>query len=190
MRNIISFMHVSLDGFVAGPNGEINWVKVDQELFDYVAKRIGETDTALYGRKTYDMMEGYWPNAGKQPNASKHDIEHSRWYGQIHKLVLSKTMKGTALPNTEIISDDIAAHINKIKQGEGSEILLFGSPSATHALMQLGLIDGFWLFLNPTILGKGIPLFADVKEMIRLDLLNTRTFNSGVIELSYLVNRQ
>ena len=76
MRKIISFMHVSLDGFVAGPNGEMNWIKVDEEIFDYVGKRIGESDTALYGRVTYDMMEGYWPTAGDGPDASKHDIEH------------------------------------------------------------------------------------------------------------------
>src|SRR5476651_118507 len=63
MRKVISFMHISLDGFVAGPNGEMNWIKVDEEIFDYVGKRISETDTALYGRVTYQMMENYWPTA-------------------------------------------------------------------------------------------------------------------------------
>ena len=78
MRNIISFMHISLDGFVAGPNGEMNWIKVDEEIFDHIGRRISETDTALYGRVTYQMMENYWPTAGDGPDASKHDIEHSR----------------------------------------------------------------------------------------------------------------
>src|SRR6478736_2054994 len=104
MRKIISFMHISLDGFVAGPNGEMNWIKVDQEIFDHVAKRIDASDTALYGRKTYEMMEGYWPTAGDKPKASKHDIEHSQWYKKAHKVVLSKTMKGQSLNNTTIIS--------------------------------------------------------------------------------------
>jgi dihydrofolate reductase len=63
-------MHISLDGFVAGPNGEMNWIKVDEEIFDHVGKRVGQTDTALYGRVTYDMMEGYWPTAADKPNPS------------------------------------------------------------------------------------------------------------------------
>ena len=93
MKKIISFMHISLDGFVAGPNGEMNWIKVDEEIFDYVGKRIGKSDMALYGRVTYQMMENYWPTAAEKPNASKHDIEHAKWYKKVHKVVLSKTMK-------------------------------------------------------------------------------------------------
>jgi dihydrofolate reductase len=100
MRKIISFMHISLDGFVAGPNGEMNWINVNEEIFDYVGKRIGETDTALYGRITYEMMESYWPAAGDKPDASKHDIDHSKWYNKAHKIVLSKTLKDTSLTNT------------------------------------------------------------------------------------------
>jgi len=191
MRKIISFMHVSLDGFVAGPNGEMDWIKVDEEIFDYIGKRISEGDTALYGRVTYQMMEGYWPTAGEQPGASKHDIEHSKWYKNVQKVVLSKTMKDATLPNTKIISDNIAGRINEIKQSaSGSEeILLFGSPTATHSLMQLNLIDGYWLFVNPIILGRGIPLFAGIKDKINLQLLATRQFASGVTELNYMVER-
>ena len=189
MRKIISFMHISLDGFVAGPNGEMNWIKVDEEIFDHVEKRIGESDMALYGRVTYQMMENYWPTAADGPNASKHDIEHSKWYKQAHKIVLSKTMRGEDLTNTTIISDNLADSINKIKQQAGSEILLFGSPSATHALIQLNLIDGYWLFVNPVVLGHGIPLFADIKDQIKLKLLTTRQFTSGVTGLDYIVDR-
>lgn len=183
-------MHISLDGFVAGPNGEMNWIKVDEEIFDHVGKRISGTDTALYGRKTYEMMEGYWPGAGDQPNASKHDIDHSKWYKQAHKIVLSKTLKGADLNNTTVISDNLADRINEIKQHQGSEILLFGSPTATHALMQQNLIDGYWLFVNPIILGQGIPLFADIKDKIKLKLLTTHQFTSGVTELSYIVHKE
>lgn len=189
MRKIISFMHLSLDGFVAGPNGEMNWIKVDQEIFDHVGKRISQTDTALYGRVTYQMMEGYWPTAADKPNASKHDIEHSKWYGEAHKIVLSKTLKDVVLPNTAIISDNLSERIQAIKQSPGNsseEILLFGSPTANHSLMQLNLIDGYWLFVNPVILGKGIPLFADIKEKIKLKLVSTKPFSCGVTELNYL----
>lgn len=189
MSNIISFMHISLDGFVAGPKGEMNWIKVNEELFDYIGKRISETDAALYGRATYEMMEGYWPTAGDEPDASKHDIDHSRWYNKAHKIVLSKTMKGADLPNTTIISDNLADRINEIKQQTYKEILLFGSPTATHALIQEGLIDGYWLFVNPIILGQGIPLFVDIKDKVKLNLLTTRQFASGVTELSYVVDR-
>ena len=113
MRKIISFMHISLDGFVAGPNGEMNWIKLGEEIFDHVGKRIGETDTALYGRATYQMMENYWPTAGDKLNATKHDIEHSKWYKNVQKVVLSKTMKDATLPNTKIISDNIAGRMNE-----------------------------------------------------------------------------
>ena len=197
MRKIISFMHVSLDGFVAGLNGELDWVKIDQEIFDYVGKRISEGDTALYGRVTYQMMENYWPTAGDKPKASKHDVEHSKWYNNVHKVVLSQTMKGSGLTNTKIISDNLPDRVNEIKQprpasgGSGSkDILLFGSPTATHSLIQLNLIDGYWLFVNPIILGRGIPLFADIKDKIKLNLLTTRQFTCGVTELNYTVNRQ
>jgi len=189
MRKIISFMHISLDGFVAGPNGELNWAKVDEEIFDHVGKRISEGDTALYGRVTYQMMENYWPTAGDKPAATRHDIEHSKWYSNVHKVVLSKTMKDD-LTNTTIISDNLSDRISEIKQQAGEDILLFGSPTATHSLIQQNLIDGYWLFVNPIILGQGIPLFVDINDKIKLKLLTTRQFTSGVTELNYIVDRQ
>jgi dihydrofolate reductase len=185
MRPLVSFMHVSLDGFVAGPNGEMDWIKVDDEMFDYAGQRTNESDTALYGRVTYEMMEGYWPTAADQPNATKHDKEHSAWYKKVDKVVLSKTMKGQQLPNTIIISEDIAHRVSALKQQAGKEIIIFGSPGASHSLMQHGLIDEFWLFVNPIILGQGIPLFKDVKEVVKLNLVKSVPFKSGVVCLQY-----
>ena len=191
MRKIISFMHISLDGFVAGPNGEMDWIKADQEIFEYVGKRISQGDTSLYGRVTYQMMESYWPTAANKPAATRHDIEHSKWYSNVHKVVLSKTLKETDGTNTTIISDNLSDRIAEIKKQPGEEVLLFGSPTATHSLMQQNLIDGYWLFVNPIILGRGIPLFANVKDKIRLKLLiTTRQFTCGVTELNYIVDRQ
>ena len=184
-------MHVSLDGFVAGPNGEMNWIKVNEEIFDHVGKRINEGNTALYGRVTYQMMESYWPTAGDKPKASKHDIEHSSWYNKAHKIVLSKTMKDADLTNTTIISNNLQDRINEVKQSpnnESKDILLFGSPTATHSLMHLNLIDGYWLFVNPIILGQGIPLFADIENKINLKLLSTHQFTCGVTALDYIVD--
>lgn len=189
MKRIISFMHVSLDGFVAGPNGEMDWIKVDEEIFDHVGKRISESDTALYGRVTYRMMENYWPTAGDLPDASRHDIEHSKWYNKVHKVILSKTMKGAAPANATIVSDNLPDNLHEVKQRADSEILLFGSPTSTHALMQLNLIDGYWLFVNPIILGEGIPLFAGIGDKIKLNLLTTRQFTCGVTELNYTVEK-
>ena len=184
MRKIVLFMHTSLDGFVAGPNGEMDWIHVDEEIFNYAGDRTNHADTALYGRVTYQMMEAYWPTAADKPNASKHDIEHSTWYNKVAKVVLSKTLKEKDLINTTIISDDLLEKINGLKQQPGKEIIIFGSPSAAHSLMQLNLVDEFWFFVNPVVLGKGIPLFKDMKKT-KLKLVKSNSFSSGVVCLHY-----
>jgi dihydrofolate reductase len=144
----------------------------------------------MYGRVTYQMMENYWPTAGDKPTATKHDIEHAKWYSNVHKVVLSRTMADTVLPGTTIISENLAEGLHEIKKREGKEILLFGSPTATHALIEHDLIDGYWLFVNPIILGKGIPLFTDINKQIQLKLEPaTRQFACGVTELNYTVDR-
>ena len=183
-------MHTSLDGFVAGANGEMDWIWVDEEIFEYGAERINEADTALYGRITYQMMEGYWPTAADQPNPTKHDIEHSRWYAKVAKVVLSRTMKGANLINTKIISDNLTDEIIKLKQGTGKEIIIFGSPTAAHSLMAAKLIDDYWLFVNPVLLGKGIPLFKNIKDKTALTLRTSRVFSSGVVCLHYTHKRE
>jgi dihydrofolate reductase len=185
MRHLIFFMHTSLDGFVAGLNGEMNWINVDEAMFDFIATMTDKADTALYGRVTYEMMQSYWPTAGKDPNASKHDKEHSVWYNKVSKVVLSKTMSEKELENTIVISDQLADNINKIKKQAGKNILIFGSPRASHSLLTQGLIDEFWLFVNPVLLGQGIPLFKGVTEMTQLKLIETKTFSSGVMALHY-----
>ena len=98
-------------------------------------------------------------------------------------------MNEADLTNTTIISDNLADRLNEIKKQGGEDILLFGSPTATHALLEQNLIDGYWLFLNPIILGQGIPLFVDMKDQTKLTLVNTKQFDSGVIELNYVVER-
>ncbi|MBL7832738.1 MAG: dihydrofolate reductase [Cyclobacteriaceae bacterium] len=185
MRKLVQFMHVSLDGFVAGPNGEMDWIIVDEEIFDYAGDRTRASDTGLYGRVTYDLMEGYWPTAADKPNASRHDIEHSQWYKNVHKVVLSKTLKGKTLTNTRIISDDVVSEVQKLKQAPGKEIIIFGSPSASHTLMQAGLIDDIWIFVNPVLIGTGIPLFTGLRDRVTLKLLKTHAFKNGVVCLHY-----
>ncbi|RZJ59677.1 MAG: dihydrofolate reductase, partial [Flavobacterium sp.] len=186
---IISFMHVSLDGFVAGPNGEMDWITVNDEIFAFVGNRIRTGNTALYGRVTYEMMEAYWPTAADKPNPSTHEVEHSAWYKNIQKVVLSNTIHSEGL--TSVIGDDLSQQIDELKRSgstNSEDILLFGSTGATDSLQQLGLIDGYWLFLNPVILGKGIPLFAGIPDKVRLQLLSTHSFSCGVIELNYKID--
>jgi dihydrofolate reductase len=185
MRNLIFFMHASLDGFVAGPNGEMNWIKIDEEMFDFVATMTANADTALYGRVTYEMMQNYWPNAGQKPNASKHDREHSAWYNKVSKVVLSRTLDEKELENTRVLSDHLSENIKEIKKQEGKNILIFGSPRASHSLLSEGLIDEFWIFVNPILLGKGMPLFKGIKDTTKLQLQESKTFNCGVIGLHY-----
>ena len=178
-------MHASLDGFVAGPNGEMDWINVEGEIFDFAANRTEEADTALYGRITYKMMDAYWPTAAQQPNATKHDIEHSNWYNRVAKIVLSRTMKGKEIPNSKIISDNLSAHIQELKKQNGKNILMFGSPSAAHSLMRLDLIDDYWVFVNQVLLGTGIPLFKGIEKKQNLKLASSHEFSSGVVCLHY-----
>lgn len=190
MRKLIIGMHSSLDGFVAGPKGEMNWIKVDAEMFDFVGTITQKADAALYGRVTYEMMQSYWPTAGDPPDASKHDKEHSAWYNRVPKVVLSTTMTQEGLEKTTVISDNLTDNINKIKSQEGKDIMIFGSPRASHSLMNEGLIDEFWIFVNPVLLGQGIPLFKDITEITKLKFVESKTFSCGVIGLHYesLVN--
>jgi dihydrofolate reductase len=185
MKKLILCGHVSLDGYVAGPQGEMDWIALDDEMFDLVGQWTDEADTALYGRVTYQMMESYWPDAASQPGASKHDIHHSAWYNSVHKLVLSHTLQGQQIPDTEIISDKIAERVNKVKQQGGKNIMIFGSPSAAHALMEQDLIDEYWLFINPILLGQGITLFGKNPERMKLKYLESIRFSNGVLGAHY-----
>lgn len=185
MRKLVLFMHTSLDGFVAGPNGEMDWITVDEEIFDFVEQRTQAADTALYGRVTYEMMEGYWPTAAGQPGATRHDISHSRWYKQVAKVVLSRTLSGGNLTNVTVVRENLAEQIGQLKRGSSGEIIIFGSPSAAHSLMAENLIDEYWLFVNPILLGQGIPVFADIAGKTALQLIRSHLFSSGVVCLHY-----
>lgn len=181
-------MHASLDGFVANSKSEMNWVKVDKEMFDYAGNQTDEADTALYGRVTWEMMENYWPTAGIKPEASKHDIQHSEWYNNVEKIVVSKTLNDSNLKNTRVIGNNIPDEIRKLKQKKGKNIIIFGSPSVVHSLMAENLIDDYWIFVNPILIGQGIPLFTGIKELIYLKLVSNNAFQSGVVSLHYQKN--
>jgi dihydrofolate reductase len=185
MRKLIICLHTTLDGFVAGLNGEMDWIKLDDEMFDMVGKFTDDADAALYGRVTYEMMDSYWPTAADKPGATKHDIEHSNWYNRVEKMVISKTMQDKRADKTTFIGNNIPDEINKLKQQPGKNIMIFGSPSAAHILMAHELIDEYWLFINPVLLGQGIPVFAKITKRVPLELVSSKEFNCGVIALNY-----
>ncbi|MEI9917698.1 MAG: dihydrofolate reductase family protein [Bacteroidota bacterium] len=185
MRKVVQFMHVSLDGFVAGPNGEMDWIIVDEDLFDYAGDRTDQSDAALYGKNTYMMMDGYWPTAADQPDASKHDKQHSAWYKKVDKYVLSHTLQSDPSKKLHVIGKDLVNEIEAIKKTPGKEIVIFGSPSAGHSLAQLGLVDEYWLFINPVLLGKGVPMFKGLSDITKLKLQKTHAFANGVVCLYY-----
>ncbi len=184
MRKLVLSMHVSIDGFATGPNKEMDWIHVDNEIFDYAGNMTNDADTALYGRVTYELMESYWPTAANKSNASDHDIQHSRWYNKVNKIVLSRTLKNSNSKVT-FLSDNIVEQVSKVKEQPGKNIQIFGSPSACHTLIQNNLIDDFWLFVNPILVGGGTPVFPELKEKQKLRLLSTKAFSSGVILLHY-----
>jgi len=185
MGSLTLFMHISIDGYASGKNGEMDWIHVDDEIFEYGSKRIYATEIALYGRKTFQLMESYWPTAANQVNPSKHDIEHSKWYKKVKKVVLSRTIPKEIQPNVQFISDNLAEEIIKIKKSTKEEILVFGSPSAAHSLMSYDLIDKIWFNINPIIIGNGISVFESSETKKRFVLTNSKVFKSGVISVSY-----
>ena len=185
MRKLVIFMHSSLDGFAAGLNGEMDWIHVDSEIFDYAGDQTDRADIALYGRITYEMMDSYWPTAGDAPDASEHDKKHSAWYNSVLKVVISKSLQDLKLPNTFFIGTNIKEQIQALKNQPGKDILLFGSPSTIHTLMAENLVDEFWIFVNPVLIGEGIPLFEGKSQRNQLKLVSSQAFNSGVICLHY-----
>jgi len=155
-------------------------------LFDYAGYQTDRSDMGLYGRNTYGLMEAYWPTAGDKPNASEHDKQHSEWYNRVEKVVVSTTMQPTGKPNLTIIADNVPEKVTALKQLEGAEITMFGSPGLAHTMMHHNLIDEYWLFVNPILLGEGTLLFKDVSERVNLKLQETKVFDCGVVGLHYV----
>ncbi|MFC0774681.1 dihydrofolate reductase family protein [Terrimonas alba] len=189
MRKLILVVHTSLDGFVAGLKGEFDDFPGGEENLDFVCQLTEEADAALFGRNSYQLLNSYWPAAKDTPNASGGTVAYSTWYNKAHKIVVSKTLTDEGMPNTSVIRENIQDEINAIKSRDGKNILLFGSPVLTKTLMQLDLIDSYWIFVNPVIFGKGIPLFTEPTNKTKLTLTTTRQFFNGEIGLYYIVNR-
>lgn len=189
MRKLSLLAHTSLDGFVAGARGELDDFDASEENLQFVCSLTEQADSALFGRTSYELLNNYWPPAKDLPHASKGRVAFSTWYNRAKKIVISKTMKEQNLNNTIIISDDIANELIKIKNQPGKDILIFGSPAVAQLLMKNNLIDSYWIFVNPIIFGRGIPLFADMENKLTLKLSFTKQFANGEIALSYSRDR-
>lgn len=191
MRKVVLFVHISLDGYAAGPNGELDWISYDDELQEYYVSEIeSNVGSPVYGRVTYQMMESYWPTVLADPSSTEKDKAHAQWLESVTKIVFSTILNDVSWKNSILIQDNIASEIAKLKKQPGKDLVIYGSPGFAQTLMQLDLIDEYWLTLNPVILGKGKPLFTSSPDKTRLKLLKSKTFNSGVVALSYQVQRK
>jgi len=186
MRILRALMHVSLDGFCAGPNGALDWVTLNDALFADVHAMIDTTGAAVYGRTTYGMMRGYWPTLLDKEDADPAQRRHAQWVEKIPKHTFSRTLKGHDWNNVHLHGD--AGEIAELKKGEGAPLLIFGSPSLTHSFMALDAVDEYWLYLNPILLGEGTPYFRGQRRA-KLTLIESKNFKGGVVRLHYARER-
>lgn len=188
MRKIIVFCHLSLDGIAAIPGGQLDWISYDKDLEGWAEPIVKSTDTALYGRITYELMQ-YWRTVPSKPDATPHELEHARWIEGVEKIVFSRSNMIPDWNNTRVISEDIEGEILQLKQKPGRNITLFGSPTVANTLIRLGLVDEYHLSVNPIVLGEGKSLFKEIKDAIRLTLIEEKTFPSGLVTLHYRKGR-
>jgi dihydrofolate reductase len=186
MRNIISLAHISLDGFMAGPGGDMSFIKFNAELQDYVHPLMAPVDTAIYGRITYQMMDSYWP--GQLEAKDQYSREHAHWYRDVKKIVASRTLTESKR-DVRVVGDDIVGALRAEKQKAGGEMMIFASPTLTHALAAADLVDEWRLTIQPVILGGGLPLFAHLEKRANLELRSSKSFSSGVIAAHYVTKR-
>ena len=182
MRKVIYSPMVSLDGFVEGPNRELDWGIVDEELHTYINDQQREIDTYLFGRRMYEVMV-YWDTAEADPSNPEYALEFARIWKNTHKIVFSKTL-AQVQGNATLSKGNIVEEIARLKTEPGKDLSV-GGASIASTLMGLGLIDEYWLYVQPVILGSGRPMFPALSSKINLRLLETRTFNSGVVLLRY-----
>jgi dihydrofolate reductase len=181
MKKIIAFEWLSLDGFIAGPNEETDWFVWDKEIEKFAKEFQTSIDTMLFGRTTYEVMAAYWPT---EASASE-DKNITDFMNNASKIVFSKTLDKVEWNNSKLVREITPEEIEKIKEQAGKDIIIYGSGSIVSQLMKLGLLDEFQIMINPVVLGKGKPLFQNVEEKNKLNLLNTRVFKGGNVLLNF-----
>ena len=169
-------MVVSLDGFIEGPNKELDWFIDDDETFKYFHDLLDSVDAMLYGRVSYQLMADYWPAAND---------EFAYKMNKMPKIIFSRTLERVGWNNSRLVKENIREEISKIKQQPGKDLVLFAGADIASTFRQLDLIDEYRLLVTPVVLGHGKPLFKDVKDKFSLKLLNTKTFDCGNVLLCY-----
>lgn len=184
MRKIIAFEWLSLDGFMAGPNGETDWFVWDEEIEKYCKEVQNRFDTMLFGRATYETMANYWPTHA----SSNEDPGITDFMNNTHKIVFSKTLEKVDWNNSSLAKEIVPEEIDKMKQpspGCDKDMVIYGSGGIVSQLMKLDLIDEYQIMVNPVVLGSGKSMFQNIEERFKLKLLNTKTFASGNVMFYY-----
>jgi dihydrofolate reductase len=178
MAKLIMWNLMTLDGLVAGPNRDISWHEdVWGEELDSLGTSQGKNAGGLmFGRITYDLMAGHWPNAKG---------EVADFMNALPKFVFSRTLKGSDWNNTQVFNADVPGTVARLKRDTAKDILLFGSADLAASLIPHGLIDEFRIALNPLILGPGTPLFKESAGKVKLKLLEAKPHSTGVVILRY-----
>jgi dihydrofolate reductase len=171
-------MGVSLDGFIAGPDGEIDWSAPDEELHRFHNQQARETGAHLCGRRLYEVMR-YWETAAENPSLPEHELEFARIWNDTPKIVFSKTLEKVQ-GNARLVRGGVAEEVARLKEEPGKDLAVGGAGLASTCI-KLGLIDEYRLFVSPVVLGGGTPYFPALDERIDLELVETRTFGSRVV---------
>jgi dihydrofolate reductase len=182
MRKLIYSMGVSLDGFIAGPDGSIDWSAPDEELHRFHNQQTRELGAHLCGRRLYEAMV-YWDTAEENPSPPEHVLEFARIWKELPKIVFSKTLENVE-GNARLASDSVAEELAQLKEQPGKDLAVGGAGLAS-TCTELGLIDEYRMFISPVLLGGGTRYFPALEERINLELLETRTFGSRVLYVRY-----
>ncbi len=183
MRKIIFMMSVSLDGYFEGPDHDLSWQLVDEELHGHFNDWLGTTGGFLGGRVTHELMAGYWPTADEDPAASPKVAEFAGIWREMPKIVYSKTLDRAGW-NTEVRADVDPDEIRAMKEQPGGDLALGGADLAA-TFRRLGLIDEYRIYVHPVLAGAGSRLFESAGARTPLTLAQTRTFGNGVVLLRY-----
>jgi dihydrofolate reductase len=187
MRKIIVTMWTTLDGYIAGPNGEMDWIGeiYDEAMGNYEDNLVSSADTLLLGRVTYQSFAGSWPHVPDSPHASEGEKAYARKLNAMRKIVFSRTLESVEWNNSTLVKEVIPEEIEKLKQEPGLDMVIYGSASLIQTLTNLGLIDEYQILVHPVLLGDGKPLWSDISQKVRLKLVQTKTHPSGVVVLYY-----
>ena len=181
MRKLIYSMTVSLDGYIAGPDGAIDWSVPDEDLFRFHHQQVQETGVHLCGRRLYETMV-YWETAEEGPLLAEH-VKFAQTWKALPKVVFSTTLE-SVVGNTRLAREGVGGEVSRLKEQPGKDIAVGGAGLAG-ACMQLGLIDEWRLFVGPVLLGGGTPYFPALEERVKLELVETKTFGARVVYLRY-----